>query len=102
HTRWVRDWSSDVCSSDLVTRSSLQSMRIECMANLHEPPGKARVTTGETDLDAPAIHGAIRAEGEAVSAAHRRGGSAGVGAHRYDLIQGGRLEDLRHQPLRTA
>src|SRR5439155_17016703 len=37
HTRWPRDWSSDVCSSDL--RPGLFGFAEECPTRLHPLPG---------------------------------------------------------------
>src|SRR5690625_6191913 len=33
HTRWPRDWSSDVCSSDLVTAHDLYSVQRSVLSN---------------------------------------------------------------------
>src|SRR5438445_9269580 len=37
HTRYWRDWSSDVCSSDLVSESSIQVLRIG-PGQVHQEP----------------------------------------------------------------
>src|SRR4029077_7261504 len=57
---------------------------------------------GKTNLDAPAMQGAVQLQEAELSAAHRRGSGAGIGAHRDDVVQGGRLENLPHERLCTV
>src|SRR5439155_8117420 len=49
HTRWPRDWSSDVCSSDLVLRSSHAHALIRSIdsSEAEKLPGVVAVITGE-------------------------------------------------------
>src|SRR5439155_9538515 len=35
HTRWPRDWSSDVCSSDLFHTAAARSDRVRAVATFH-------------------------------------------------------------------
>src|SRR5439155_14332391 len=50
HTRWPRDWSSDVCSSDLIARHPAQPGEMLGVATTAKHfPGLGRVT-GNTDL----------------------------------------------------
>src|SRR5215510_15712642 len=47
HTRWPRDWSSDVCSSDLV----LHDGSVDTLRNFHEAPVFSLNATQEGQLE---------------------------------------------------
>src|SRR5437870_6873091 len=51
HTRWPRDWSSDVCSSDLarLTRTDLKTGRVEVLVDKYE--GKNLVAPNDVTFD---------------------------------------------------
>src|SRR5207344_2629849 len=62
HTRCGRDWSSDVCSSDLAEQTSLTALRLaELIAEAGLPDGVVNVVTGfgETAGAAAAAHPAV-------------------------------------------
>src|SRR5207237_3332465 len=46
HTRFKCDWSSDVCSSDLVWEATGMAERYAALEMLEEVPGMGRVTVG--------------------------------------------------------
>src|SRR6266508_4050573 len=46
HTRWPRDWSSDVCSSDLKVGTRNAMVIADCSFGLALHPGSRRVGTG--------------------------------------------------------
>src|SRR5437870_7638708 len=50
HTRWPRDWSSDVCSSDLITRQILPAAS---SVMYREPSGPTATPTGRCCGPAP-------------------------------------------------
>src|SRR5690625_6094372 len=50
HTRWPRDWSSDVCSSDLDVAGLLQRLLTDRQAHLAELVGAVDIGDGEVVL----------------------------------------------------
>src|SRR5690625_6008213 len=47
HTRWPRDWSSDVCSSDLKTKE----YNLQLLMQRNELTAESSVYIGDTSLD---------------------------------------------------
>src|SRR5690625_5389933 len=72
HTRWPRDWSSDVCSSDLVHPLSWQ------MKELDLPAERVNVHGGAVALGHPIGASGARIVVTLLNALRRRGGGRGV------------------------
>src|SRR3712207_9123611 len=91
HTRYWRDWSSDVCSSDLDVRLLLEG-RDDCFQTLLElaavlRPGQERAHVERVDLGA--LEGVghlalLNLEGEALG--NRRLADAGVAEDRKSVV----------------
>src|SRR5690606_39951187 len=75
HTRFSRDWSSDVCSSDLQVKDDGEVARIEAAARIADAALEAvlpQLDTGPTEAAfAAALDGEMRARGEIGRAACR-------------------------------
>src|SRR5437870_13853987 len=64
HTRWPRDWSSDVCSSDLVTRLISGRLADRDVREIHRAVRRLRGTLGEKPVaEQPLERGARRHDG---------------------------------------
>src|SRR5690625_7834032 len=76
HTRWPRDWSSDVCSSDL--HGLVHDLRDDARTGVDHPPGVlARELGVVTDHGDDVVHVALRLRSE-----ERRVGKEGMSALR--------------------
>src|SRR5207253_4232229 len=98
HTRWPRDWSSDVCSSDLEcarllgpeSSKVLQWFRRAALdggfaAEIVTPEGQAKFNGGDAALSgllAWTAWYAVHALGEKIGRASCRGGGVGEGVER--------------------
>src|SRR5437870_13328344 len=81
HTRWPRDWSSDVCSSDLDRAPLHRALR------LRRGGASAAATQAQSAMQGRAVAGQAQAAFEIGRASCREGGGWGVG--------GGRLQSGR-------
>src|SRR5207245_5904246 len=80
HTRCYRDWSSDVCSSDLLSASSDRlNMKLELGAELAESE-RRRLASYEADRIFELVRGAARSEERRVG---EGGGCGGWGDQRH-------------------
>src|SRR5690606_35755649 len=86
HTRFSRDWSSDVCSSDLC-RGFDKSFHEVPPALVHDPPGRARKNPGGVKNDFPGSNLRFGADDRVGTGNLDQAGSCGEGGMTLHLLR---------------